>query len=77
MKITTISVTYGRKFNLGNYESVHLEETVWADLDEEDEAADVEDYLYAFAKHGVKAAALPLIQHRDKLAAEAKEAYAQ
>ena len=77
MRITTISVTYGRKFNLGNYESVHIEETVWADLDEDDSPDEVEATLYEFAKSGVKTAALPVVQHRDNLASEAREAYTQ
>ena len=38
MKITTISVSYQRKFNLGNYNSVDLGCSLWAQIDvEEDE----------------------------------------
>lgn len=33
MRIKTIAVTYGRKFNLGNYNSLNIEVTAWADLD--------------------------------------------
>ena len=33
LRIKTISVTYGRKLNLGNYESAHSEVAIWADLD--------------------------------------------
>lgn len=39
MRVKTISVSYRRKFNLGDYNSLDLEATVWCDLDEgEDEA---------------------------------------
>ena len=33
MRIKTISVEYGRKFNLGNYNSADVKATAWADLD--------------------------------------------
>jgi len=36
MKIRTISVTYERKINLGDYNSAHIGLTLWADLDEGD-----------------------------------------
>jgi len=38
MHITTIAVSYSRKFNLGNYNSVDLSCSLWAQIDaEEDE----------------------------------------
>jgi len=38
MKITTIAFSYNRKFNLGNYNSVDLGCSLWAQIDpEEDE----------------------------------------
>ena len=33
MTIKTIAVSYERKFNLGDYNSLQLEATCWADLD--------------------------------------------
>ncbi len=36
MKIDKISITYNRAFNLGDYNSLRLEATVWADVDEGD-----------------------------------------
>jgi hypothetical protein len=33
MRIKTIAVTYGRKFNLKNYNSLNIEVSAWADLD--------------------------------------------
>tara|TARA_R100000306_G_C4282516_1_gene95837 strand:- start:301 stop:552 length:252 start_codon:yes stop_codon:yes gene_type:complete len=54
MKVKTISVTYGRKFNLGNYESAELSTTVWADLDREgDLPKEVSQALWAAAKLNV------------------------
>lgn len=32
MNVKTIAVTYGRKVNLGNYESLNIEVSAWADL---------------------------------------------
>jgi len=38
MHITTIAVSYSRKFNLGNFNSVDLSCSLWAQIDaEEDE----------------------------------------
>ena len=34
MKTTQVSVTYERKFNMGDYNSLHLGVTIWADLEE-------------------------------------------
>jgi hypothetical protein len=37
MKVKTISVTYGRKINLGDYNSAEIGLTLWADLDEHED----------------------------------------
>lgn len=43
MNIRTIAVTYTRKFNLGNYNSVDLSCSLWAQIDaEEDEDCCIE-----------------------------------
>lgn len=55
MKVKTISVTYGRKFNLGDFQSCHIESTIWADLDENDVPVDVSESLRKFAREEVKA----------------------
>jgi hypothetical protein len=41
MTVKTASVTYGRKFNLGGYNSAEIAATLWADIgpDESAEAA--------------------------------------
>jgi len=70
MHIKTIAVTYGRKWNMGDYESAHLETAVWADLDEDEDAEVVMNELWTFAKAAVKEESLPLLQHRERLNGE-------
>lgn len=40
MKVKTISVTYGRKINLGDYNSAEIGLTLWADLEEGEDHVD-------------------------------------
>lgn len=61
MKLKTVSVVYGRKFNLGDYNSAQIECTLWADLDEQEDEAVVMTALWEMAKNNVKAQALPLV----------------
>ena len=73
MIVKTISVTYGRKFNLawgegwdqGQYESLHVEETMWADLEEGDNETECEEALRAQVVDSVKALALPVLKTRE------------
>jgi hypothetical protein len=60
VNVTTISVTYERKFNLGDFNSAHIGVTVWADVEEGESPAVVADVLFAQAKDAVKEQALPL-----------------
>jgi hypothetical protein len=62
MDIKTISVTYHRKFNLGDYESLELGCSLWAQIDPEEDAEGVTQFLYQQAKASVKEAAKPVIQ---------------
>jgi hypothetical protein len=62
MKITTVSISYSRKFNLGSYESLDLGCSLWAQLEEEEEADGVVQYLYLQAKASVKNAAMPVLK---------------
>ncbi len=62
MKLKTISVTYERKFNLGNYQSANIGITLWADLDEDDDEAEAVTAMWEMAKANVKAQALPLVR---------------
>ena len=53
MELKTICVTYGRKLNMGDYNSVHSEISLFAELDEgEDEASGAES-LRQMARHQV------------------------
>lgn len=60
MRPTEISITYGGKLNLGDYNSVHIEATIGAILDDDDtvEAATAE--LFEKVKAAVKSQALAL-----------------
>jgi hypothetical protein len=61
--VKTVSVTFERKFNLGDYNSANVGCTLWADV-EEDENLDLVMYdLWAMAKDNVKAAAAPYIKN--------------
>lgn len=58
--ITTVSVTYGRKVNLGDYNSAHVEISIWADVTEEDDLDAMMRQLWAMSKQNVKSQLLPL-----------------
>jgi hypothetical protein len=63
MEIKTISVTYTRKFNLGDYESLELSCSLWGQIDPaEEDAQGATQFLFQQAKASVKEAALPVIQ---------------
>lgn len=63
MKITTITVTYGRKINLGNYNNANLEVTLGAELDEDEtDEAGAMAVLWEMAKAEVKAQVAHLIE---------------
>lgn len=53
MKLKTIAATYGRKMNLGDYNSVHSEITLWADLEEGDDEAAAANALRQMARNHV------------------------
>jgi hypothetical protein len=62
MKIKTISVTYSRTFNLGNYNSAKFEYQIAAELEDGDDVQEVERDLWLAAKDNIKEAALPVIK---------------
>ncbi|MBD2440600.1 hypothetical protein [Nostoc sp. FACHB-110] len=62
MEIKTISVTYQRKFNLGDYESVEIGCSLWGQIDPEEDAEGATKFLFEQAKASVKKAALPVIK---------------
>jgi len=53
MKLKTIAVTYGRKLNLGDFNSVHSEVSLWADLEGGDDEATAADALRQMARNQV------------------------
>lgn len=59
-KVKTVSVHYGRKVNLGDYNSANVECTVWADVEEGDDLDAAMRGLWAMAKENVKAQIAPL-----------------
>ena len=78
--VKTVSVTYGRKFNLdegdggfSKYESMELSSTVWGQIEaEKDEPVTVRgvdaamEELFAIAKNAVKAQAVPVLSKRNE-----------
>jgi hypothetical protein len=53
MRLKTVSVTYGRKLNLGDFNSVHAEISLWADLEEGDDEAAAAEALRSMARNQV------------------------
>ncbi|MBN3906717.1 MAG: hypothetical protein HWQ35_09185 [Nostoc sp. NMS1] len=72
MKIGTVSVSYSRKFNLGNYESIELGCSLWAQVEDEEDANGVVQFLYHQAKSAVKEAAMPVIKANEFQITKAK-----
>ena len=66
MNIKTVSVTYERKINLGDYNSATIGITMWADVEpEENENLDeIMGALWSMAKENVKAQAIPLVRRQ-------------
>ncbi len=52
-KITTVSSTYERKMNLGDFNSVNIGVTLWAQLEDTDDEADVTTALRDMARNHV------------------------
>lgn len=50
MKIKTVSVTYERKINLGDYNSAHIGLTLWADLEDGEDATEATTALQEQAR---------------------------
>lgn len=54
MKVTAIAVTYGRKINLQNFNSAHVEVSVWADLEDGEVFVQVESELRRQCRDAVR-----------------------
>jgi hypothetical protein len=61
-RVKTVSVQYGRKLNLGDFNSAEINISIWADLDEGEDVQGALDMLYAQAKENVKKQAMPLLK---------------
>lgn len=55
MILKTVSATYDRKVNLGDFNSAHIAVTLWADLEEGDDPATAAEALRQMARHQVMA----------------------
>lgn len=73
MKLKTISVTYERKLNMGDYNSVHSGVSLWADLEEGDDEATATEALRSMARNQVM---LELSRVEQKLAAKVEGIFA-
>jgi hypothetical protein len=59
LRTNTVSFSYTRKFNLGNFESVEITVGQWASVDDDEDADQVIDYLAEQCKAHVKASIPP------------------
>jgi hypothetical protein len=73
MQIKTISFTYERKWNTGNYESATVGMSAWADIAEDEDPVGAARELERFVKAEVKQQSLPLLGERS---ARVKEFFA-
>lgn len=55
MKIKTVHVEYGRKFNLGDYNSAEISVSTWADLEDGDTVEDAILQLFTLCRENVLA----------------------
>ena len=70
--VKTVSVTYGRKVNLGEYNSATVDCSIWADVEEGEDLNAAMSALWTMAKENVKAQVLPL---KGKQEAQVKEIF--
>ena len=62
MQPTSVGVTYTRKFNLGNFESLELGINLYAKVDPDEDLEAVAELLWQQAKASVKAQANPVLK---------------
>lgn len=58
--VKTVSVTYERKHNMGDYSSANIGCTLWADVSDDQDLDTAMHALWEMAKANVKAQLLPL-----------------
>ena len=73
MRVSEITVTYGGKLNLGDYNSAHVEISLTALLDERDDAESATAALFEQAKGAVRAQSIELLK---KVRTAATQAFA-
>jgi hypothetical protein len=79
VRIKTVMVTYGRKFNLalvghGDFESAHIEVTLWADVEDDDDVNKGLETLRQTARDHVRSEFFRLLPKQEEPAAlEAEE----
>ncbi len=61
MLLNSVSITYGRKVNLGDYNNANIEVTIGADVELGDDLHEVMQELWTMAKANVRAQVLPLL----------------
>jgi len=61
MLLNSVSITYGRKVNLGDYNNANIEVTIGADMELGDDIHTVMQELWTMAKANVRAQVLPLL----------------
>ena len=62
MQPTSVGITYTRKFNLGNFESLELGINLYAKVDPDEDSEAVAELLWQQAKASVKAQANPVLK---------------
>ena len=70
MRVTTVTVQYGRTVNLDNYESARLDCHLTAEVEDGENAEDVLDATWEIVKRSLKVRAMPLIEARNARAAQ-------
>ena len=62
MKLISVSLTYGRKINLGDYNNANLEVTLGADIEDGDDLNEIMHDLWHCARENVRVHAMPLLR---------------
>ena len=62
MRVKTISVKYERAFNLGDYNSLRIEASAWADLEDGENERVCYEALFSEVKEVVKEQAMPVLK---------------
>jgi hypothetical protein len=69
-KVKTVSVTYERKQNLGDFSSANVGCTIWADCEEGEDLDQAMHNLWEMAKANVKTQLLPLTKGNGSVSVE-------